>query len=175
MENAWKSEFKILMSEVEKGLSKYQKCERQKHKEFYFNPKALGYDNTKEKVKIESENDAEMFNSDCISHIELSKDQELDVTSSTTENNLSRKKYGLLINNLEGCKPDMDKLKSLFDSLGYIVIGPILDVTYIKLKEVIKEFKERDHDNSAFIIFYGDGFGDYIVTSDHYAVHLNEL
>ena len=38
----------------------------------------------------------------------------------------------------------------LFKSLGYNVISPISDVTYEKLKAILKEFTEMEHGESAF-------------------------
>ena len=135
-----------------------------------------------ETVNQESKNDTSVMLSQNLSdiegkfaevslHNENGNDKALDesLTLPSTKTNV------LLINNLIGCHTDMMELELLFKSLGYNVINPILDVTHEKLKAILKDFKEMDHGESAFIIFYGDGFDNYIVTSDHYEIHFNEL
>ena len=83
--------------------------------------------------------------------------------------------HALLINNLEGCESDMEKLTELYTSQNYKVYGPVSNVTYKMLKETLKEFRNINHGDNAIIIFYGYGFDDFIVTTDHYAVTFGEI
>ena len=151
-------------------------------KYFYFNPLTIKGNDTMETVNQETKNDTSVMLSQNLSdiegkfaevslHNENGNDKALDesLTLPSTKTNV------LLMNNLIGCHTDMMELTLLFKSLGYNVINPISDVTHEKLKAILEEFKEMDHGESAFIIFYGDGFDNYIVTSDHYELHFNEL
>ncbi|CAL4242800.1 unnamed protein product [Meganyctiphanes norvegica] len=195
MDKAWESDSDLasLMKEVEEGLSRYesidiyQRCEHRfirKKKKFHFNPIAIKSNDakedvhTKEEVQIEEDSqsyDSDIFQMDSTIEKHLPKDHGFAENSSVQEIMPNTKNCVLLINNLVGCLSDMDKLKHIFTTLGYDVIGPQLNVTYEEFKEVLKEFKEKDHGESAFIVFYRDGFSDTIVTSDHFAIHFNEL
>ncbi|CAL4128346.1 unnamed protein product, partial [Meganyctiphanes norvegica] len=196
MNNAWKSasDLASLMREVEEGLSRYEKldiyqrCEHRfirKRKKLHFNPMAIksndaqeiGHINKEvqtEEEKVQSDN-SDIFQMDSTIEKCLHKDPGFAENSSVRELQPNIKKRVLLINNLVGCVSDMDTLKHIFIFLGYDVIGPHFNVTYEEFKEVIKEFKEKDHGESALFVFYGDGFSDCIVTSDHFGIHFNEL
>ena len=75
-----------------------------------------------------------------------------------SDNNILSKKYVLLLNNLVGYASDMEKLIKIFIHLGYDVDEPVSNVSYNKLKEALKNFKTKKHSDSAFIIWYGDGW-----------------
>ena len=80
-----------------------------------------------------------------------------------------------LINTLHDYESDMIKLEKLFKDLRYNVYGAISNVTYKKLKQRLGVFKEKIHGNISCFIFYGKGFGDYILTTDNCAIHVDEI
>ncbi|XP_071547584.1 uncharacterized protein [Panulirus ornatus] len=81
----------------------------------------------------------------------------------------------LIVNNLPGCQEDVDKLTYIFSELGYQVLQPFLDLTHTRLIEEFEAFKQKNHKDSAIVIFYGDGFEDCLVTSDRKILTFREL
>ena len=67
----------------------------------------------------------------------------------------------------------MDTLRDVFTDMKYVRTES--NVTGDRLKRVINEFQKVNHGDSAFIIFYGHGTTDHIVTSDNHAIHVEDL
>ncbi|XP_045595175.1 uncharacterized protein [Procambarus clarkii] len=72
----------------------------------------------------------------------------------------------LIVNNLPGCQDDVIKICHLFSTLGYTVLQPLSNLTHADLMKEFEDFKQKDHGDSAIVIFYGDGFEDCLVSTD---------
>ena len=82
-----------------------------------------------------------------------------------------------LINTIENFDIEMLFLEKLFKNLGYEICGVVKNVTYEKLIQSVRFFKQKIHNKATIFIYYGWGFSysNFIVTSDNYAIHLDEI
>ncbi|XP_063600814.1 uncharacterized protein LOC134776970 [Penaeus indicus] len=153
MEEAHHTELDSLMKQVERKLPEAQGTEIRKlmfKRDFYFNPYSR-----KERLLVRSR--------DAMDNGE---------TYRTTS---SPRGHVLIINDLEGCEEDIEKLQEIFRMLGFNVLPPCRNLMKEEMKKTLHDFSNRHHHDSAVVIFYGSGNGDYLVSCDHLATSFREL
>ncbi|XP_047487957.1 uncharacterized protein LOC125038516 isoform X2 [Penaeus chinensis] len=153
MEEAHHTEIDGLMKKVERILPEEQGAEIRKLMvkwDFYFNPYSR-----EERLSVRSR--------DAMDNGE---------TYRTTS---SPRGHVLIINDLEGCEQDIEKLQEIFRTLGFNVLPPCKNLMKEEMKEILHDFSKIHHHDSAVVIFYGAGNGDYLVSSDHLATSFGEF
>lgn len=153
MEEAHRTELDGLMKQVERALPEAQGAEIRKLMfkwDFYFNPYSR-----EERNSVRSR--------DALDNGE---------TYRTTS---SPRGHVLIINDLEGCEEDIEKLQEIFRTLGFNVLPPCRNLMKEEMKKILCDFSKRHHHDSAVVIFYGAGNGDYLVSSDQIATSFGEF